>query len=100
MTEEQIEDIYNTLTGQLREEYRVPGVENLFATGSKCMNCYKLFLDAYARLCQRLGGYDEEDADVEIIVNAFMDMERIISFRMFHYGMIYGAKYGCAPEEK
>ena len=94
MTDEQIEAIYDTLTGEMCDAYRVPGVENLFSESGECMACYGRFLEAYGRLCSRLG-VEDEDADVEIIVNAFMDMERIISFRMFHYGMIYGAKYGC-----
>ena len=98
MTDEQIEAIYDTLTGELCEEYCVPGVENLFEEGSECMACYGRILEAYGRLCSRLGVKDE-DADVEIIVNAFMELERKISFQMFRYGMKFASSDGIAAQD-
>ncbi len=86
MKQDMIENIYNTLMGLLDEEYRVPGVENLFAEGSECMNSYGEMLAAYERLCARLGVVDE-DADVEVIINSMRDIERNVSMKMFEYGM-------------
>ncbi|MBR3999947.1 MAG: hypothetical protein IKI93_16575 [Clostridia bacterium] len=86
MNEKQIEDIYYTLIGTIQEQFRVPGVENLFAEGSECMNCYYEMLAAYERLCERLGVVDE-DEDVEDIIDALMTVERKVSMKMFEYGM-------------
>ncbi len=86
MSNQQIKDIYFTLVGVIRKEYRVPGVENLFAEGSECSNLYSQMLDAYERLCSRLGVVDEDD-DVEVIINSMMDIERKVSMKMFEYGM-------------
>ena len=86
MNEKQIQDIYFTLTGVMQEQFRVPGVENLFAEGSECMNWYSEMLAAYERLCERLGVLDE-DADVEVIIDSLMSIERKVSMKMFEYGM-------------
>ena len=79
------ERVYETLSGLLLDEYCVPGVENAFAEGSPCATLYKDVLDAYARICERLGT-EEEDADVEIIINAFLEMNKILRCKMFEYG--------------
>lgn len=86
MTNEQIEAIYTTLVGVMREEFRVPGVENLFAEGSECTNCYGEMLAAYERLCDRLGVIDE-DKDVEVIICSLRKIEQKVSKKMFEYGM-------------
>ena len=86
MNEKQIEDIYYTLIGTMQEQFRVPGVDNLFAEGSECMNRYCQMLAAYERLCDRLGVIDE-DEDVEIIIDALMTIERKVSMKMFEYGI-------------
>ena len=86
MNEKQIEDIYFTLCGTMQEQFRVPGVENLFAEGCECMNLYSEMLAAYERLCDRLGNIDV-DEDVEVIINSLMSIERKVSMKMFEYGM-------------
>ena len=86
MKEIEIEKIYLTLLGVMQEQFRVPGMENLFVEGSECMNRYSEMLAAYERLCERLGIIDE-DKDVEIIIDALMTIERKISMKMFEYGM-------------
>ncbi len=90
MNEKQIEDIYYTLIGTMQEKFRVPGVENLFAEGSYCMNSYGEMLAAYERLCNRLGVVDE-DEDVEIIIDSLITIERKVSIKMFEYGMKFAA---------
>ena len=91
MSNEQIEAIYATLVGVMRKEFRVPGVENLFAEGSECMNCYSDMLAAYERLCDRLGVVDE-DKDVEVIIHSLMVIERNVSMKMFEYGMKFASE--------
>ena len=85
MINEQIENIFYTLLGQMQEEYCVPGVENLFAEGSECEQAYDEMLEAYAHLRQRLGVTDE-DPDVETILHSFWTMQRLIAIKMFEYG--------------
>lgn len=83
------ERVYETLSGVLLDEYRVPGVDNAFSEGSTCAKLYSQILDAYARLCERLGA-DEEDADVEVIINSFDQITKILGLRMFDYGIKFG----------
>lgn len=86
MNNKMIEDIYHTLLGVIKEEFCVPGVENLFEEGSMCEDLYNETLAAYERLRNRLG-VANEDCDVEIIINSLMTIEQVISMKMFEYGM-------------
>ena len=86
-----VEDIYMTITGLLKEEYRVPGIENAFEPGKNCERWYAAALEAYWRLCDRLGVVDEDD-DVEIIFNSFLDIQEELAKKMFAYGVQYGEK--------
>lgn len=79
------EQVYNTLNGLYRPEWNIPGVENAFQEGKPCMQLYSAASDAYSRLCDRLGVIDE-DEDVEIIFNTFMQISKILSLKMFYYG--------------
>ena len=85
----EVRDIYYTLLGQLIEEARVPGVENLFETGSECDRLYGAMADAYRRLCRRLGNQIGEDRDVEDILCALMEIQDIVAYKMFEYGQKY-----------
>ena len=85
MTDRWIENVYLTLTGHYTKNGGVPGVENAFAPGSFCMEQYMQMHAAYERLCERLG-VEDEDEDVEIIIRAFMYMEREVSMKMYRYG--------------
>ena len=91
MHEDFVKRVYNTLNGQYVADCRVPGVENAFAEGEPCMELYGKALDAYLRICQRLGA-GEEDEDVEVIYNAFMDIAEILSLKMYRYGAKVGEK--------
>ena len=84
-----MEDVYDTLCGLRRKDAGVEGVENLFAPGSECQRLYSRMLDAYDRLCSRLGVVDE-DEDVETIISSLMGIEHAISFKMYEYGAKYG----------
>lgn len=83
------ERVYLTLTGNLRPSYCVPGVENAFAEGAFCMNKHREVMEAYERLCSRLGVTDKDD-DVEIIINSFMDIEKYLCVKMYEYGAVLG----------
>ena len=86
-----IQDVYNTLGGQLIEEACVPNVENLYAEEKPCMKWYEEIQDAYGRLCERLGVQDE-DTDVEIIIDSFLSICRETGYYMYHYGAVFGEK--------
>ena len=84
--ERQLKDrIYDTLNGANMMGDYVEGVENLFAPGEDCEVLYSRVMDAYERLCRRLG-VQEEDEDVEIIIGCMMDIERRLSCAMYDYG--------------
>ena len=83
MLERMIEDVYWSLQGELIEP--VPGVENAFAPGKECAEKYSQMLDAYARICQRLGREDD-DADVEVIINSLLRITKVLCFEMYRYG--------------
>ena len=91
MHEDFVKQVYNTLMGLYILRYRVPGVENAFAPGQPCMELYSKALDAYQRICERLG-VGEEDYDVEVIFSAIMDISEILGLKMYHYGALFGEK--------
>lgn len=83
--------VYQTLSGELVEWAQVPGVENLYEEGKYCQLQYKEVYDAYQRICTRLGT-EEEDDDLEIIINAFMNIDREMCLRMYEYGAKFGMR--------
>lgn len=72
--------VYNSLIGELIDP--VEGVPNAFEQGSDCENLYGQMLEAYARLRDRLGVTDE-DADVEIIIDSLLRIQRALCIEMF-----------------
>ena len=84
-----ISDVYDTLLGTMEDDSLVPEVENCFAPGTKCDRLYRDIMDAYERLRNRLGAADE-DMDVEIIINAFMDIQQELCIKMYQYGAKFG----------
>jgi 23S rRNA (uracil1939-C5)-methyltransferase len=50
---------------------------------------YGKALDAYLRICERFGE-EEEDEDVEVIFNAFLEISEILGLKMYHYGAMFG----------
>ena len=85
MATELWEQVYESMVCHVLAEYRMPGVEDAFADGTFCMQQYTQMRDAYDRLCERLGVVDE-DADVECIIQCYMEMQRELCKRMFFYG--------------
>ena len=84
-----IQDVYDTLQGQMSDGFEVPGVENLFALGAKCELLYREVYDAERRLEERLG-VDPYDEDVELIINKLSNIQD----EMCRYMYYYGAKFG------
>ena len=89
--------VYYTLSGQLTTWTPLPFVENAFADGQFCTNHYYSMLDAYQRLCARLGITDE-DADVEIIIHSLMSIENYLCNRMYDYGAYFALHPITTPE--
>lgn len=81
--------VYNSLMGSLTEECRCREVENLFAANQPCTELYSQMLEAYWRICDRLG-QDEEDDDGEIMINSLLDITKIVGLKMFEYGKRFG----------
>ena len=79
------EQVYESMTCHVLEEYRIPGVEDAFGDNTFCMKKYRQMRDAYDRLCERLG-VEDEDADVECIIQCYMEIQRELCKRMFLYG--------------
>ncbi len=65
-------------------------VKDEFTEGSDCANAYSRMLDAYSRLCQRLGISEWEDPDVEIIINELTFIGRHVAMKMYDYGYLFG----------
>jgi hypothetical protein len=89
MKENFAREVYNTLNGYYGPALRVPGVENAFDVGMPCLELYGKALDAYLRICERFGE-EEEDEDVEVIFNAFLEISEILGLKMYHYGAMFG----------
>ena len=85
--------VYDTMNGTLLPPFRVPGVECLFELGMPCMNNYSDMLDAYGRLCERLGMRDD-DVDCEIMIDSLLMNQRTFAVAMFLKGYEFG-KNGC-----
>ena len=64
-------------------------VKNEFEKGSQCDHWYAEVMEAYSRLCGRLGVQEHHDTDVEIIIQNMLCIERYLALRMFEYGQQY-----------
>lgn len=80
---------YETMACFVAKEYQMPGVEDAFVQGSFCEARYQQIWDAYERLRDKLGVADEVK-DLELIINAFEDIQRELCCRMYHYGAMFG----------
>ena len=89
MKRSRAEEVYRTLCGLYSKGLGIPGVENAYAPGEQCMILYGEAYDAYQRICDKLGVVDE-DPDMEIIFNNFLEIEEIMGIKMYHYGARFG----------
>lgn len=95
MNEKWIEMVYDSLQGTLIAP--IPGVENAFTPGSECQKLYADMLEAYARLCRRLGEVDE-DGDVEVLINSLLRIQKVLCVKMYLYGACFGNAYNPKPD--
>ena len=79
--------IYDSVMGNLTKEAHCPDIENLFESNKPCAMLYQQMLEAYWRLCEKLGQEDEDD-DGEIMINSLLEITRIVGIKMFEYGQI------------
>ncbi len=88
--------IYDLVSGNLTlSEPSIPEseiVKNEFEEGSECANAYGRMLEAYTRLCERLGSPEWNDRDVEAVINELLSIGRHIALKMFDYGLYFGKK--------
>ncbi len=94
-TTELQEQIYDLVCGHCTlEGNQIPAlafVKNEFSPGSPCAEGYSRVMEAYCRLCDRLGSPQWDDEDVEIIINELLDIGKHLSLKMFEYGTLYGS---------
>ena len=83
------ESIYYSLVGELTEDNQVPGVEDAFAPDSECDKLYVEISEAAQRLSDRLG-ISSFDRDIEIIMGNYMQIQKLLCLKMFHYGAKMG----------
>lgn len=88
--------IYDLMNGHYNlEEYPVAEssvVKDEFAEGEYCEKLYSQMLEAYERVCRRLGKLDAEDRDMEIIISNLLSIGRYQSMKMFDYGVFFYGK--------
>ena len=90
MEKERMKWIVDSALGYLAEEYRCQEIENLFAGNMPCMHLYSDAIGAYWNLCERLN--IESDPDIEVMINAFIDITEIVALKMFESGLNYDEK--------
>lgn len=91
MNDKFIEDIYDTMIGELIPEFCVPGIHNEFEEGEPCERLYEEVYNAKCRISEQTGF--EEDPDVEIIIGNMFDIQKILCKKMFEYGVKYHSLY-------
>lgn len=80
---------YQSMACFVKEEYRMPGVEDAFTLGSYCEERYREIWEAYGRIRERLG-VEDEDEDMEQVIRAFEDVQQELCLRMYRYGAAFG----------
>ena len=95
MPVEEIEEILLAMQGESNYQLQGDRVPNIFAEGMPCEQLYEEVYNANRRLCERLGGLDE-DKDVELIVFNLLKIADIQSIEMFRCGWKF-AKEGIEP---
>ena len=83
--------VYDTLNGDMLPGQGVPGVENLFAEGSKCELLYGEVYDAERRLEERLG-VEPYDDDVELIICKLTEIQEEMCRHMYYNGAKFGMR--------
>lgn len=84
-----VEQIYQAVMGMYASEhdYIIGGqqISNMFKEGEACGILYKQVYAANVRICERFGV--DKDEDVEMIICALSDIMRLVSMKMYDYGV-------------
>lgn len=87
------QQVYDTLTDELLDEYRVPGVENAYAQGSICSSLYEKAVHAGWALSQQIGAqHDDMCPEIQQMMDCMMEMQKILCLKMFAYGVQFADK--------
>lgn len=79
--------VYDTLTDNLMDKYKIPGVENAYATDSSCYRLYDEMLQTAWRVAKHLNNSDfDTHPDVDLIINNLLKIQEILCLKMFYYG--------------
>ncbi len=88
------EKVYDLMTGTLILEELEEGEADLvvdeFGKGMPCERLYREVYEARCRLCERFDV--AEDKDVEVIIDNLLRIGKILSMKMYDYGIMYGEK--------
>ena len=79
------EILYETVTGQISDNFAVLGAENVFADGKPCDILYAQVQEACTRICQELGM--EESADLVFIVDSMDKISKAVAQEVFRFCM-------------
>lgn len=75
-------------------------VKTEFAEGSYCDILYKQILEAYSSLCERLDVEDRNDKDIEKIIDNLARITKIVSLKMFEYGVLFARRETMGIENR
>ena len=85
--------IYDLMNGSYNfEEHPVAEsslVKDEFTEGEYCEKLYSQMLEAYERVCRKLGKPDTEDKDMEVIISNLLSIGIYQSMKMFDYGIFF-----------
>jgi hypothetical protein len=88
------EMIYQIMNGDISlDSVKMPEglqVEDEFAEGKECGRLYSEVYEAKQRLLERLE--ESEDADIETIISNMEAISKILSLRMYDYGLMGNIK--------
>ncbi|MCB7062227.1 hypothetical protein LI031_00100 [Enterocloster citroniae] len=91
--EERKKLIYDLMNGTLEFKDNPPEeckyVEDEFLEGKVCEQAYTEIMNAYHRLCERLGMDGKEDEDIEIIIDKYEVITETLCMKMFDYGVLF-----------
>ena len=90
-------DVFYTAYGMLLPAYKIEGVENLFEPGKPFHTLYNEAIDAYNRVCVRLGipvdniheSPPEEDEDLLELLNNMESICQHVAMEMFRCGIAF-----------
>ena len=93
------ENVYQSLLGFMLPEYTLNWVENIFVPGSPYSENINTIYSCARKASEKLGKEDDYDRDIQNLMDAYDDNEKIIAYEMFKYGMKYQKMLDAKKEE-